>query len=81
MAAINVIEFMSINMVLPTEMMKKILEKLDWKSLTSSKQTCQHWREIINQFKLEEQASSKFICIVLFKTRVSSFQFQKEFPS
>ena len=80
MAATNVIEFMSINMVLPTEMLKKILEKLDWKSLTSSKQTCQYWREIINQFKLERHASSKFIkhCFLrpidfnLFSERIST---------
>ena len=51
--------FPSINQVLPTEILKEILEKLDFKSLVLAKQTCKHWKVIINEFKLVHQASSK----------------------
>ena len=52
--------FPSINQVLPTEILKIILEKLDFKSLGQAKQTCKHWKVIINEFKLVHQASSKY---------------------
>ena len=71
-----------INKVLPSEMLVKILKKLDLKSLSFAKQTCMRWRDIIHEFELVEKASSKFllsfgsnktIMIVLI-----SFPFQKE---
>ena len=49
-----------INEVLPTELLKKILENLDFKSLGSAKQSCKHWKEIIDVFELKKKALSKF---------------------
>ena len=50
-----------INQVLPIEMFKKILEKLDIKSLCITKQTCKHWKKIVDELKLVEKASSKYL--------------------
>ena len=50
-----------VNQALPTEMLKKILENLDIKSLCYAKQTCKRWKEIIEKFELSKQASSKFL--------------------
>ena len=50
-----------LNQVFPPEILKKILERLDIKSLCSAKQTCKHWKNIINTFKLMENASSKYM--------------------
>ena len=50
-----------INQVLPTEMLKKILENLDYKSLLSAKKTCRLWKDIIVEFAFEKQASGKFL--------------------
>ena len=49
----------TINHVLPPEILKKILEKLDIKSLCSARQTCKCWNEIIVAFELVEEAASK----------------------
>ena len=49
------------NKVLPSEMLVKILKKLDLKSLSFAKQTCMRWRDIIHEFELVEKASSKFL--------------------
>ena len=49
----------SINQVLPTEMLKKILENLDYKSIHSARQTCKRWKEIIYKIKLVEKYSNK----------------------
>ena len=56
---IAAIDFPLTNKKLPTEMLKKILEKLDYKSLCFAMQTCKRWKEIILGFQLIEQASSK----------------------
>ena len=56
---IAIIDFPLTNNGLPTEMLKKILEKLDYKSLCFAMQTCKRWKEIILGFQLIEQASSK----------------------
>ena len=45
--------------VLPTEMLKAILEKLDYKSVAYARQICKHWKEIIDGFKLVEKAFGK----------------------
>ena len=45
-----------INPVLPTELLKKILENLDFKSLGSARQSCKHWKEIIDAFELRKKA-------------------------
>ena len=48
-----------INYVLPSEILKKIFELLDIKSLCSARQTCKCWNEIIVVFELVEEAASK----------------------
>ena len=58
-----------VNHVLPPEILKKILEKLDLKSLGFAKQTCKRWKEIIDVFELKTQASRKFIVICTYKTQ------------
>ena len=59
---INKVELLpSINQFLPTEMLKKILENLDYKSLNSAKQTCKIWKDIIVEFELAKKASGKFL--------------------
>ena len=50
-----------INQVLPTEMLKMILEKLDIYSICFAKQVCMRWRDIIHEFELVKKASSKFL--------------------
>ena len=49
----------TINDDLPTEILKKILEKLDIKSLCLARQTCKRWKAIVDGFELVEEASSK----------------------
>ena len=51
----------SINQILPNEILKKILEKLNFKSLYFAMQTCTSWRDIIQEFELVKAASSKFL--------------------
>ena len=51
----------STNKVLPTEMLKAVLEKLDYKSLCSARQICKRWKEIIDGFKLVEKAFGKHL--------------------
>ena len=53
-------DFRFINQVLPTEMLKKILELLDIKSLYFAKLSCKRWKDIIDEFELVNEASSKF---------------------
>ena len=48
-----------INAVLPTELLKKILENLDFKSLGSARQSCKLWKEIIDAFELRKKALGK----------------------
>ena len=57
----NTIDVSLINKVLPTEMLKKILEQLDYKSLCYAKQSFKHWKNIIEEFKLVEHALGKFL--------------------
>lgn len=61
MDQINSTELPLINRILPLEMFKKILEKLDIKSLFFTKQTCKHWKKIVDEFKLVEKVSSKYL--------------------
>ena len=57
----NSIDLPLINKVLPTEMLKKVLEHLDYKSMHNAKQSFKHWKDIIDEFKLVEHAISKFL--------------------
>ena len=50
-----------INRVLPTEMLKKILEKLDYKSLCNAKHAFKRWKDIIDEFKFVEQSLGKIL--------------------
>ena len=50
-----------INFVLPTEILKKILENLDYKSLCYARQTSKRWKDVIDVFNLVEHALSKFL--------------------
>ena len=52
------------NLILPTEMLKKIMEYLDFKSLCNGIQTCKRWKEIIDEFELVKKASSKYDYII-----------------
>ena len=45
-----------INEVLPTELLRKILENLGFKSLVSARQSCKYWKEIIDAFELKKEA-------------------------
>ena len=74
---INTMDLALINRVLPTEMLKKILENLDYKSLCSAKQTFKRWKDIIDEFKLVEQALGKFLefCFVHLSKKIFLFDF------
>ena len=45
-----------INEVLPTELLRIILENLGFKSLVSARQSCKHWKKIIDTFELQKKA-------------------------
>ena len=49
-----------INNVLPPEILKKILEWLDVKSLVNARLTCKRWKLIIDNCDIMEKALSKF---------------------
>ena len=53
--------YTSTNKVLPTEMLKAILKKLDYKSLCSARRICKRWKEIIDGFELVEKAFGKHL--------------------
>ena len=60
------LEIAEINQALPTEMLRNILQRLDIPCLCAARKTCKRWREIINGFKLVEEACSKYF-LSLFK--------------
>ena len=49
-----------INNVLPPEILKKIFEWLDIKSLCYARQTCKRWKLIIDNCNIMKEALSKF---------------------
>ena len=65
----NAFDLPLINRVLPTEMLKKILENLDYKSLCNAKHAFKHWKDIIDEFKFVEQSLGKILefCLLHFK--------------
>ena len=64
LAEMSKLEITEINQVLPTEILRKILQRLDIPSLCSARQTCKRWKEIIDGFELVEEACSKyFLCL------------------
>ena len=48
-----------INQVLPTEILRKILQWLDIPGLCVARQTCKPWKCVIDGFELVEEACSK----------------------
>ena len=48
-----------INQVLPTEILRKILQRLDIPGLCVARQTCKRWKCVIDGFELVEEACSK----------------------
>ena len=61
MAEENVIDFPMINEVFPAEMLEKIFEWLDIKSLVNARLTCKHWKLIIDNCDILEKALSKIL--------------------
>ena len=61
------LEITDINQVLPTEILRKILQRLDIPSLCSARQTCKRWKDVIDGFELVEEACSKFM-LTLYET-------------
>jgi len=60
-------EFLSmINKVLPPEMLKKVLEMLDIKSLCYARQTCQHWKLIIDNCNIMKDLLGRITCTIVF---------------
>ena len=55
----NAIDFPLINELLPVEMLEKILEWLDIKSLVNARLTCKRWKLIIDSCDIIEEALSK----------------------
>ena len=60
MAEENVIDFPMINEVFPAEMLEKMFEWLDIKSLVNARLTCKGWKLIIDNCDIMEKALSKF---------------------
>ena len=50
----------TIHEFLPVEVFVNILKKLDFKSVVAAKRICKRWKEVIEEFRLVEMASSKF---------------------
>ena len=61
------LEIPEINQVLPTEILRKILQWLDIRSLCVARQTCKRWKDVIDGFELVEEACSKYF-LSLFET-------------
>ena len=57
----NAIDFPLINELLPVEMLEKILEWLDIKSLVNARLTCKHWKLIIDNYNIMGEALSKIL--------------------
>ena len=59
-AEMSKLEITEINQVLPTEILRNILQRLDIKNLCSARQTCKRWKDVIDGFELVEEACSKY---------------------
>ena len=67
LAEMSKLEITDINQVLPTEILRNILQRLDIKNLCSARQTCKRWKDVIDGFELVEDACSKFM-LTLYET-------------
>ena len=54
-----------INQVLATEILRKILQKLDIKNLCMAREICKHWKAIIDGFQLVEEAAGEILDFAL----------------
>ena len=59
------LDIMSINQVLPTEILRKILQKLDIKKLCMAREICKRWKAIIDGFQLVEEAAGRILVFAL----------------
>ena len=59
MAAIKRLKLAAIHEILPQEIIVMIFKKLGYKSLDHARDTCKHWRQVVDGFKLLEKASGK----------------------
>ena len=50
----------TIHEFLPVEVFVNILKKLDFRNIVAVKRICKRWKEVIEEFRLVEMASSKF---------------------
>ena len=66
-AEMSKLEITEINQVLPTEILRNILQRLDIKNLCSARQTCKRWKDVIDGFELVEEACSKYF-LSIFET-------------
>ena len=67
LAEMSKLEITEINQVLPTEILRNILQRLDIKNLCSARQTCKRWKDVIDGFELVEDTCSKFM-LTLYET-------------
>ena len=85
MAKLNTINFPLINEVFPAEILEKILEWLDIKSLANARLTCKRWKLIIDNCDIMEKALSKISKSNKLNTlqNVCMFfsHFQKRYPA
>ena len=54
-------ELVVIHEALPPELLLMIFKKLAYKNLVIARRTCKQWKHVIDEFKLVEDASCKFI--------------------
>ena len=76
----NAVDLPLVNKVLPTEMLKKILENLDCKSLCNAKHAFKRWKDIIDEFRFVEKSLGKILEFHLvhflkFNDRIDSVSF------
>ena len=50
----------AIHEILPQEILVMIFKKLGYKSLDHARDTCKHWRKVVDDFNLLEPASSEY---------------------
>ena len=59
MANVKRLKLAAIHEILPQEIIVMIFKKLGYKSLNIARDTCKHWRKVVDDFKLLEKASGK----------------------
>ena len=82
-------DFPLVNNVLPPEILKKIFEWLDIKSLCYARQTCKRWKQIIDDFNIMNDALSKIsmsnkledLVLPIYMFDMNFSHFQKRSPA